>query len=123
MDERNLSPRCWPGGNGPAYRAVVPLIDLVAGRPPATPHAEALAHAERGVTVYWRPGCPFTARLRLAVRAQRDKAAWVNIWEDEEGRAFVASVNGGNETVPTVVIDGVPHTNPEPSVVRAALIR
>ena len=102
---------------------MVPLIDLVAGRPTATPHAEASAHAERGVTVYWRPGCPFTARLRLAVRAHRDKAAWVNIWEDDEGRAFVASVNAGNETVPTVVIDGVPHTNPDPSVVKAALTR
>ena len=75
------------------------------------------------MTVYWRPGCPFTARLRLAVRAHRDEAAWVNIWEDDEGRAFVASVNGGNETVPTVVIDGVPHTNPDPSVVKAALMR
>ena len=102
---------------------MVPLIDLVAGRPTATPHAEALAHAQRGVTVYWRPGCPFTARLRLAVRAHRDKAAWVNIWEDDEGRAFVASVNAGNETVPTVVIDGVAHTNPDPSVVKAALTR
>ena len=59
----------------------------------------------------------------MAVRAHRDKAAWVNIWEDDEGRAFVASVNGGNETVPTVVIDGVPHTNPDPSVVKAALTR
>lgn len=97
------------------------LIDLVAGRPKATTHAEALAHAERGVAVYWRPGCPFTARLRLAVRANRDAIAWVNIWEDAEGRAFVASVNGGNETVPTVVIAGVPHTNPDPSVVKAAL--
>jgi len=48
------------------------LVDLVAGRPKATPHAEALAHAQRGVTVYWRPGCPFTARLRMALRAHRD---------------------------------------------------
>jgi mycoredoxin len=110
-------------GKGSAYRAVMALLDLVAGRPKATPHATALAHAQRGVAVYWRPGCPFTARLRLGVRAHRDKAAWVNIWEDDEGRAFVAGVNGGNETVPTVVIDGVPHTNPDPSMVKAALTR
>lgn len=98
-------------------------MDLVAGRPAATPHAEALAHAEQGVTVYWRPGCPFCTRLRLAVRGDREQARWVNIWQDDEGRAYVASVNDGNETVPTVVIDGVPHTNPDPSLVRDALRR
>ena len=99
------------------------IVDLIAGRPRSTPHAEALAAAQHGVTVYWRPGCPFTGRLRLAIRKYQDRAAWVNIWEDDEARAYVASVNGGNETVPTVVIDGVPHTNPDPSLVKAALVR
>ena len=99
------------------------FLDLIAGRPVATPHAEALGHAEHGVSIYWRPGCPYSTRLRLAVRAHRDRARWVNIWEDEAGRTFVASVNDGNETVPTVVIDGVQHTNPNPTVVKAALAR
>lgn len=99
------------------------LTDLLAGRPDSTPHADALAHAEDGVTVYWRPGCPFCARLRMAVRSDRGAIRWVNIWEDDDGRAYVASVNDGNETVPTVVIDGVPQTNPDPSVVKAALRR
>jgi mycoredoxin len=99
------------------------VLDIIAGRPGATPHDEALAHAAHGVTIYWRPGCPFTARLRMAVRTRRDVARWVNIWEDDAGRAFVASVNGGDETVPTVVIDGIPHTNPAPSVVMSALSR
>ena len=99
------------------------VLDAIAGRPAATPHAEALAHAEHGVSIYWRPGCPYTFRLRLAVRAHRNRARWVNIWEDEAGRAFVASVNDGDETVPTVVIDGVAYTNPDPSLVKAALLR
>jgi mycoredoxin len=97
------------------------VLDLIAGRPVSTPHDQALAHVEHGVAISWRPGCPYTARLRVAVRAHRQRARWVNIWEDEAGRAFVASVNGGDETVPTVVIDGVPHTNPEPALVKAAL--
>lgn len=97
------------------------LVDLIAGRPPSTPHAEALARAEHGVTVYWRPGCPFTSRLRMAVRRHRDEISWVNIWEDDAGRAYVASVNNGDETVPTVVIDGTPYTNPDPARVKAAL--
>ena len=99
------------------------LVDRLAGTPRPTPHAEAIEHARTGVAVYWRPGCPFTGRLRMAVRKYREDIAWVNIWEDEAGRAFVASVNDGNETVPTVVIDGEPHTNPSPSVVLEALAR
>jgi mycoredoxin len=97
------------------------LVDLVAGHPPATPHEEALADARQGVAVYWRPRCPYSGRLRLAVRKDRERIAWVNIWQDDAGRAFVASVNDGNETVPTVVIDGTPHTNPDPALLRAAL--
>ena len=97
------------------------LIDVIAGRPEQTTHADAVAHGGRGVTVYWRPGCPFCSRLRFAVRKDRGSITWVNIWQDDEARAFVASVNNGNETVPTVVIDDVPHTNPDPSVVMRAL--
>jgi glutaredoxin len=99
----------------------VGVLDRLAGRPDDTSHAEALARAEHGVAVYWRPGCPFCARLRLALRRCPDQVAWVDIWQDDEGRAFVASVNGGDETVPTVVVDGVAHTNPRPAfVVEAA---
>ena len=45
----------------------------------------------------------------------------VNIWEDPEAAAFVRSVADGNETVPTVVIDGHPIVNPAPRLVVAAL--
>lgn len=99
------------------------LWDRIRGLPPATPHADALAQADQGVAIYWRPGCPFCANLGLRVRRYADRAAWVNIWEDEEGAAFVRGVNGGNETVPTVVIAGAPHTNPSPRLVRRALGR
>lgn len=45
----------------------------------------------------------------------------VNIWEDAEGAAFVRSVADGNETVPTVVIDGVAHVNPATRTVARAM--
>ena len=70
---------------------------------------------------------PGTAARSFSVRESRragkaaDQAAWVNIWEDDAGRAYVAGVNGGDETVPTVVIDGAAHTNPSPAVVNAGL--
>ena len=123
---------------------------MVAGHPTATPHAEALALAEHGVAVYWRPGCPYSGRLRMAVRRDRGRIACVGqldrplehdrtgvhplvdevdrhaedlhaVLEGDAGRAYVASVNDGNETVPTVVIDGIPHTNPHPALVKRAL--
>ena len=73
------------------------------------------------VTVYWRPGCVFCLRLRLILRWHRLSVHQVNIWEDPDAAAFVRSVADGNETVPTVVIDGRPIVNPAPSQVVAAL--
>lgn len=87
----------------------------------ATPHAAALEHGRQGVAIYWRPGCPFCLKLTARVRRHASRAAWVNIWEDPDAAAYVRSVNDGNETVPTVVIDGVAHTNPAPGMVLRAL--
>lgn len=93
----------------------------LSGRPASVPHAEAQERAAHAVAIYWRPGCPFCLTLTQSVRRYADRAAWVDIWSDPEGAAYVRSVNQGNETVPTVVIAGVPHTNPSPGLVRAAL--
>lgn len=86
-------------------------------------HAEVVSSpgVERRVVIYWRPGCVFCARLRARLGSLRRRATWVNIWQDPAAAAFVASVNDGNEVVPTVVIDGVPFTNPEPDRVREVL--
>lgn len=99
------------------------LLRLLTGRSASTSHARAQERAADGVAIYWRPGCPFCLRLANALRLAPHRAAWVNIWRDDDGRAFVRSVNDGNETVPTVVIDGVVHTNPAPALVRRALGR
>lgn len=74
-----------------------------------------------GVVIYWRPGCGFCARLRSTLGADGDKATWINIWEDKDAAAFVRSANDGNETVPTVVMDGIPVTNPSPTLVQEKL--
>jgi mycoredoxin len=98
------------------------LADLVLGRPPHTPQSRAAAGLGDGVTIYWRDGCPFCLRLRWAVRRHVARATWVDIWADPDAAAYVRSTNDGNfEVVPTVVIDGVPHTNPDPSLVASAL--
>ncbi len=79
---------------------------------------------ERGVVVYWRPGCPWCERLRHGLGPDgRDLVTWVDIWRDPEAAAYVRSVNDGDETVPTVLAGGVAHTNPAVSDVVEMLRR
>ncbi|MCZ4610214.1 glutaredoxin domain-containing protein [Streptomyces sp. Lzd4kr] len=73
--------------------------------------------------VYWRPGCPYCMRLRVRLGRTARQAYWVDIWRDPAGAAAVRAVNDGNETVPTVVVAGQPHTNPDPEWARDHLFR
>jgi glutaredoxin len=73
--------------------------------------------------VYWRPGCTYCLRLRIRLGRRTRQLYWVNIWRDPAGAAAVRAANGGDETVPTVVVTGRPHTNPDPEWVREHLSR
>ncbi len=66
------------------------------------------------VTIFWRPGCPYCWRLRSKVRRAGVHVEEVNIWEDPTGAAFVRSITGGDETVPTVRIGTQSFVNPSP---------
>jgi mycoredoxin len=66
------------------------------------------------VTVYWRPGCAYCWRLRTKLKQSGVPVDEVNIWEDPDGAAFVRSVTGGDETVPTVRIGERSLVNPSP---------
>jgi mycoredoxin len=68
--------------------------------------------------VFWRPGCTYCLRLRLRLGRRARQLHWVNIWRDPAGAAAVRAVNDGNETVPTVVVDGRSYVNPDPAWVR-----
>ncbi|GGY86476.1 membrane protein [Streptomyces avidinii] len=71
--------------------------------------------------VYWRAGCPYCLRLRLRLGRDAGRLHWVDIWRDPAAAAAVREANDGNETVPTVVVAGRPHTNPDPAWVRGQL--
>ncbi|MDQ6657404.1 MAG: glutathione S-transferase N-terminal domain-containing protein [Actinomycetota bacterium] len=73
------------------------------------------------VTIYWREGCVFCTRLRWTLRMHGLDAEWINIHHSEEAAAYVRSVADGNETVPTVVINGRGVVNPSPAEVVAAI--
>ncbi|MFE0677089.1 glutaredoxin domain-containing protein [Streptomyces sp. NPDC058867] len=71
--------------------------------------------------VFWRPGCTYCIRLRLRLGRGSRRLYWVNIWHDPAAAEAVRAANDGNETVPTVFVDGRPHTNPDPAWVREHL--
>jgi mycoredoxin len=71
--------------------------------------------------VYWRPGCTYCLRLRVRLGRSARQLHWVDIWRDPAGAAAVRAANDGDETVPTVVVAGRPHVNPDPGWVREQL--
>lgn len=83
----------------------------------ATAHTAAAA---RGLPlIYWRPGCVYCFRMRIALGMTGSKAVWVDVSRDARASARVREVNGGNETVPTVFVGDDAHVNPSPSWVRS----
>ncbi|MFF0537063.1 glutaredoxin domain-containing protein [Streptomyces coelicoflavus] len=68
--------------------------------------------------VFWRPGCTYCMRLRIRLGRKARRLYWVDIWRDEAGAELVREVNDGNETVPTLLLAGRAHTNPDPAWVR-----
>lgn len=71
--------------------------------------------------VYWRAGCMYCLRLRMRLGRSARRLHWVDIWRDPAGATVVRAANNGDETVPTVVVAGRPHVNPDPEWVRGQL--
>ena len=71
--------------------------------------------------VYYKPGCPFGLRLRVALRLRNVPYVGVRFRDDETGAAQVRAVNGGNEISPTVRVGEVWLTNPRSRQVSMAM--
>lgn len=71
--------------------------------------------------VFWRAGCTYCLRLRLRLGRDARRLHWVDIWRDPDGAAVVRAANQGDETVPTVLVAGRPHVNPDAAWVRGQL--
>lgn len=90
-------------------------------RPIGAAEAQRRSAADGRPIVYWRSGCKYCLRMRLRLGRSAHQLHWVDIWRDPAGAAAVRAANGGDETVPTVVVAGRPHVNPDPAWVRAQL--
>jgi mycoredoxin len=75
------------------------------------------------IIVYWRPRCLFCARLFKALDRAGIAVEAVNIWEDPAGAAFVRSLTGGNETVPSVTVGITSLVNPSVRQIVSAIRR
>lgn len=73
------------------------------------------------VLVYYKPGCPFAARLRVALTLARIPHRLQPFRADEDAAARVRAANGGDEVSPTVLVRNTCLTNPSVREVRAAL--
>ena len=71
------------------------------------------------VDVYWRPGCGFCMTLKRGLSHGGLEVREINIWDDPEAAAFVRQHARGNETVPTVDVNGTVVVNPPARVVLA----
>ena len=74
------------------------------------------------VTMYTTSWCGYCFRLKKMLKAEGISFKEVDIEADPAAAQFVASVNFGNQTVPTVKFaDGSTLTNPSGTEVRAKL--
>ncbi len=74
------------------------------------------------VTMYTTPWCGFCRRLKRQLAQEGIEVTEIDIERDPSAADYVMSVNGGNQTVPTVVFpDGTALTNPSAAQVRQRL--
>ena len=80
------------------------------------------ARSAMTVTMYSTPWCGYCQRLKAQMGREGIAYTEVNIEQDSEAADFVMQVNGGNQTVPTLLYsDGTAATNPSLKDVKAKL--
>ncbi len=74
------------------------------------------------LTMYTTVWCGFCRRLKNQLAREGIEVTEVDIERDPAAADYVMSVNGGNQTVPTIVFpDGTALTNPSAAQVRSHL--
>jgi mycoredoxin len=86
------------------------------------PHAVDSAHGATQLTIYSTPWCGYCHRLKGQLDREGITYREVDIEQVPDAAFIVEQVNGGNQTVPTLVFaDGSALTNPSVAQVKAKL--
>jgi len=81
-----------------------------------------MSSPEASVTMYSTPWCGYCKRLKAQMGRESIRYVEVDIEQDPAAAKLVMSVNGGNQTVPTLVFaDGTALTNPSLAQVKEKL--
>nr|WP_281356970.1 mycoredoxin [Fodinicola acaciae] len=81
-----------------------------------------MSDQQASVTMYSTPWCGYCKRLKAQMNREAIPFAEVDIERDPKAAEFVMSVNGGNQTVPTLLFaDGTAMTNPSLAQVKEKL--
>lgn len=82
-----------------------------------------MTQAPETLTMYSTTWCGYCSRLKAQLEREGIAYREVNIEQDPDAASFVMSVNGGNQTVPTVHFpDGSALTNPTLAQVKKQLV-
>lgn len=74
------------------------------------------------ILVYGHPACPAVPPVRAMLAQAKVAYEYINIRQDGQAAAHVRTINGGNESVPTLVFpDGTTLTEPSISVLKHKL--
>jgi mycoredoxin len=73
------------------------------------------------VVVYYRPGCPFAAKLRTKLKLARMPYTAIRFGEDADADAAARSAGGGNQISPTVSVGSQYLVNPALHEIRKVL--
>ncbi|HEY3505573.1 MAG TPA: mycoredoxin [Actinocatenispora sp.] len=81
-----------------------------------------MSGTDQSVTMYSTPWCGYCRRLKSQFDREQIAYTVVDIEQDPKAADYVMSVNGGNQTVPTIQFsDGSALTNPSIVQVREKL--
>ncbi len=76
-----------------------------------------------GIVMYTTTTCGYCRRLKKQLASTDITVTEINIEEHPETIAYIEEVNGGNQTVPTVVFpDGTAATNPSLAEVKERVV-
>jgi len=73
------------------------------------------------IDLYGAEWCPDCRRAKAYLDSENVSYNYIDISKDETAAVKVQEINNGKRIIPTIIIDGTPHTNPNNRMLELAL--